>query len=83
MVERVETLPSEEMAVSESARKGFRDLADELAADPRSFRELSPEERKARLQRVMGIGRGLFSSSEEFARHKEEEIELEERHLGR
>lgn len=83
MVERAEVIPSEEVAVSESARKRFRDLADELAADPRSFRELSPEERKARLQRVMGIGRGLFSSSEEFARRKEEEIDLEERHLGR
>lgn len=82
MVERADVIP-QEVAVSESAKKRFRDLADELAADPRSFRELSPKERKARLQRVMGIGRGLFSSSEEFARRKEEEIELEERHLGR
>ena len=78
MVERAEVIP-EEVPVSESAKQRFRDLADELAADPRSFRELSPDERKARLQRVMGIGRGLFSSSEEFARRKEEEIE--ERHL--
>lgn len=83
MVGRAEVIPSEEVAVSESAKKRFRDLADELAADSRTFRELSPEERKARLQRVMGIGRGLFSSSEEFARRKEEEIEIEDRHLGR
>lgn len=82
MVERAEVIP-EEVPVSESAKQRFRDLADELAADPRSFRELSPDERKARLQRVVGIGRGLFSSSEEFARRKEEEIEVEERHLGR
>ena len=58
-------------------------LADELAKDPRPFRELSPEERSARLEKVMGIGRGLMSTSEEFARQKLEEIEIEERRLAR
>ncbi len=54
-------------------------LADELAKDPRPFRELSREERRVRLEKVMGIGRGLMSTSEEFARQKLEEIEIEER----
>lgn len=65
------------------AKQRFERLADELAADSRPFRDLSREERRARLQQVVGIGRGLFSSSEEFARRKQEEIDLEERHLGR
>jgi hypothetical protein len=51
-------------------------LADELAKDLRPFRELSPEERHARLEKVMGVGRGLMSTSEEFARQKKEEIGL-------
>lgn len=58
-------------------------LAKELAKDPRPFRDLSPEERGTRLEKVMGIGRGLMSTSEEFAQHKREEIELEEQKLGR
>ena len=49
-------------------------LVAELGQDPRPFRELSPEERSARLERVMGVGRGLMSTSEEFARQKVEEI---------
>ncbi len=53
--------------------------AAELEADPRSFRELSREERRARLRRLRGVGKGLLSSSEEFARSKREEIEIEER----
>jgi hypothetical protein len=72
-----------EGAVSESARAQFESLADELAADPRSFRDLSQEERRDRLRRVIGIGRELFSPSEEIARRKEEEIEVEERRFGR
>ncbi|HEV7784238.1 MAG TPA: hypothetical protein VGQ28_02810 [Thermoanaerobaculia bacterium] len=68
-----------ERPVSESAKARFENLADELAADPRSFRDLSQDERKARLLRVVGIGRDLFSPSEEIARRKEEEIEVEER----
>jgi hypothetical protein len=58
-------------------------LAADLAKDPRPFRELSPEERGARLERIMGVGRGLMSTSDEFARRKLEEIEIEERKLGR
>jgi hypothetical protein len=58
-------------------------LAAELAQDPRPFRELSPEERSARIERAMGIGQGLMSTSEEFARGKVEEIEIEERKLAR
>ena len=73
---------NEEAPVSESAKSRFESLADELAA-ARPFRELSQEERKARLRRVVGIGRELFSPSEELARRKEEEIEVEERRFGR
>lgn len=66
----------------EEARKRFTALAAELAADPRPFEQLSLEERRARLRRVMGIGRGLFSPSDEFAQRKQEEIDLEERRFG-
>jgi hypothetical protein len=72
-----------ESTVSESAKMRFANFADELAADSRPFRDLSHDERKARLQRVVGIGREIFSPSEEVARRKEEEIELEERRFGR
>lgn len=58
-------------------------LAAELARDSRPFRELPPEERRARLRRLRGAGRGLTSGSEEFARRKVEEIEIEERKFGR
>lgn len=60
-------------------RGRMKALASELAQDARPFHELSPEERDARLERVMGIGRGLMSTSEELAVQKLEEIELEER----
>lgn len=83
MVEQPVDREAGEVAVFESARARFESLADELAADPRSFRELSQDERKARLRRVVGIGRELFSPSEEIVRRKEEEIELEERRFGR
>jgi hypothetical protein len=56
-------------------------LASELAVDPRPFRELSPEERSTRLEKMMGVGRGLMSTSEEFAKRKAEEIDLEEQKL--
>jgi hypothetical protein len=55
----------------------------EIGLDPRPFRELPPEERRARLHRLRGIGRGLLPSSEEFLRQKREEVELEERKLAR
>ncbi len=58
-------------------------LAAELAKDARSFRELAPEERRERLRRLRGAGRGLTSGSEEFAKRKREEIEIEDRKLGR
>lgn len=71
----------------EEASRRFRALAKQFAADPRPFDELSDEEREARIRQVMGIGRGLLSSSEEFAREKQEEIdreiEREERRFGR
>jgi len=50
-----------------------------LALDPRPFRELTAEERRDRLHRLRGVGRGLLPSSEEFLRQKREDIELEER----
>ena len=58
-------------------------LAAELAQDSRPFRELAPEERRARLRRLRGAGRGLTSGSDEFAKQKREEIEIEERKFGR
>lgn len=71
----------------ESARREaqgrWQAIRAELAKDPRSFRQLSPEERRARLNLLRGIGQGLLSSSEEFARRKAEEIEIEERKFAR
>jgi hypothetical protein len=58
-------------------------LAGELARDPRPFRELSPEQRNARLEKVMGVGRGLMSTSEELAKRKLKEIDIEEQKFGR
>jgi hypothetical protein len=58
-------------------------LAAELAQDPRPFRDLAPEERRARLRRLRGAGRGLTSGSDELAKQKLEEIEIEERKFGR
>lgn len=57
-------------------------LAAELAQDPRPFRELAPEERRARLRRLRGAGRGLTSGSEELAQRKLEEIEIGDRKFG-
>lgn len=68
---------------AEEASRGFEELAARLASDPRPFRDLSPEERRERLQQVMGAGQALFSSSEELARQKQEEIDLEEERFGR
>jgi hypothetical protein len=65
------------------ARQRWQAAREELARDPRPFRQLTPEERHDRLQRLHGIGRGLFSTSEDFARHKAEEIEIEERKFAR
>jgi hypothetical protein len=74
---------TEEQAGAEPQARGrLAALAAELARDPRSFRELAPEERQARLRRLRGAGRGLTSGSEEFARRKIEETEIEERKFG-
>jgi hypothetical protein len=82
MVERPEGSEAGKAEASESAKGRFETLADELAVDS-PFRDLSQEERKARLRRVVGIGRELFSPSAEIARRKDEEIEVEERRFGR
>jgi hypothetical protein len=72
---------------SESARREaqarWQAMRAELARDSRPFRELSAEERRDRLHRLRGIGRGLLSSSEEIARRKSEEVEIEERKFAR
>jgi hypothetical protein len=65
------------------ARNRWLAARAELARDSRPFRQLSPQERRDRLRRLQGIGRGLLSSSEEFARRKAEEIEIEERKFAR
>jgi hypothetical protein len=64
---------------SQEALARWDAAAAELARAPRSFHELTPEERRTRLRRLRGIGRGLLPSSEEFLRQKREEVELEER----
>lgn len=58
-------------------------LACELARSSKPFRELTLEERRARLRRLRGSGRGLTSGSEGLARYKSEDVEIEERKLGR
>lgn len=60
------------------ARARWQAMRAELAQDRRPFRQLSPEERSERLRRLQGIGRGLLSSSEEFAQRKIDEIESED-----
>jgi hypothetical protein len=84
-VELIVIVPPEngEKEGSPEGRGRMAALAGDLAKDPRRFRELSPEERSARLEKVMGVGRGLLSTSEEFARQKVEEIESEDRKLAR
>ena len=77
--------PSEGEAESETlpesgkceAQARWQAMRAELAQDRRPFRQLSPEERRERLRRLQGIGRGLLSSSEEIARRKVEEVEIE------
>jgi len=69
--------------VSPEALARWDAAAAEVGRDPRSFRELSFEERRARLRRLRGIGRGLLPSSQEFLRQKRDEVDLEERKLAR
>jgi hypothetical protein len=79
------TMEAGELAESTriDARNRWQTARAELARDPRPFRQLSPEERRDRLRWLQGIGRGLLSSSEEFARRKAEESEFQERKLAR
>jgi len=84
-VELIVLVPPENEAEQRHKPEGrgrMATLAADLAKDPRPFRDLSPEERSARLEKVMGVGRGLMSTSEEFARRKLEEIELEDQKLA-
>jgi len=74
-----DTLPE---SAKREARARWQAMRAELIQDPRPFRQLSPEERRERLHRLQGIGRGLLSSSEEFARRKVEEVEIEETKFG-
>ena len=82
--------PSEGEAASNSltesakreAQARWQAMRAELAQDQRPFRQLSVEERRERLHRMQGIGRGLLSSSEEIARRKVEEVEIEEKKLA-
>ena len=60
------------------ALERWQALSSHLAADSRPFDELSLDERRIRLREVMGAGRGISSSSEEFARQKSTEIDLED-----
>jgi hypothetical protein len=85
-VELIVLVPSQNDAEESPKPEGqgrMAALAQELAKDPRPFRELSPQERRARLEKVMGVGRGLMSTSEEFAEQKRREVEIEEQKLGR
>lgn len=76
--------PREEaQKASQEALARWDAAAAELALDPRPFRELTSEERRARLRRLRGIGRGLLPPSDEFLKQKREELEIEERKLAR
>jgi hypothetical protein len=68
---------------SQEALARWDAAAAEAARDPRPFRELPLEERRSRLRRMRGVGKGLLPSSEEFLRQKREELELEERKFAR
>lgn len=69
--------------MSENNRGRLAALVADLAREAKPFRDLTAEDRAARLQRLKGAGRGLTSGSEEFAKRKAEEIEIEERKFGR
>lgn len=77
---RAEELPE---SARIEARNRWQAARVDLARDSRPFRQLSSEERRDRLRRLQGIGRGLLSSSDEFARRKAEEVEIEERKFAR
>ena len=77
-------LEGEERATAEdnSALARWDSIMAELEADPRNLTELSTEERRQRLRRVSGMGRGILPSSEQVAREKQREIEHEEARFG-
>ena len=81
VVPSVEEEPGETVSREALARWDAVTAATEV--DPRPFRELPLEERRARLRRLRGAAKGLLSSSDELARRKREEVELEERKLAR
>jgi len=70
-------------SANRDAQERWQAMRAELASSQRPFRQLSPEERRMRLSSLRGIGQGLLSSSEEVARRKAEEIEIEERKFAR
>jgi hypothetical protein len=79
-------VPANEERTATEGPKGqgrLSKLVAELSQDPRAFSELSQEEKRTRLRRIQGSGAGLLTPSEEFARRKAEEIEIEDRKLGR
>lgn len=73
-----EDTAADKKGASPEALERFDRRVAELALDTRPFKQLSKEERWERLQRVMGIGRGILSTSDEFAKRKAKELELEE-----
>lgn len=85
-VELIALVPEDDEPESKAAAPQGRSrlalLAAELAQENRPFGDLTLEERGARLRRLRGAGRGMTSGSEEFARRKLKEIEIEDRHLG-
>jgi hypothetical protein len=86
LVELIVLIPEEReeprATASPEALARWDEVTAEIA-DWRSFRELTLEERRARLRRLRGIGKGLLPSSEEFQREKAEEADLEERKFAR
>lgn len=87
--ELVFIVPSEESESASQKKASPEALARwdsvmaEIAKDQRPFRELSREEKRARHRLLRGVGKGLLPSSEEFARAKRREVELEDRKFGR
>jgi hypothetical protein len=93
--ERIRSGPAQLIFVSPESTQGTAKAADqralarwdsimaELEADDRDFRELSAEERRQRLSRIRGMGKGILPTSEQVALEKRQEIELEEAKFGR
>jgi hypothetical protein len=57
-------------------------IDEEFETETRSFRDLSTGERASRVAEIQRRWKDRLSSSDEFARAKAEEIELEERRRG-